>query len=86
MEKNKLTWLETEYCGRPDETIQPVLVNDNIVLYTMFDRHGFNYVFATIHAIHLHWSGLVNQYVFTSGNEEDMIEFLENYEENRHTA
>ena len=54
-----------------------VLVNDT-VLYTLYDNKGFNYVFTTIYAIHLHWSGLVNQYEFTCGSEEDLIEYLEN--------
>ena len=78
MAKNTLKWFDTEYCGTADTTIQPVLVNDS-VLYVLFDNKGFNYVFTTIYAIHLHWSGLVNQYVFTCGSEEDLIEYLENY-------
>lgn len=77
MAKNTLRWLDTEYCGTADTTIQPVLVNDTI-LYTLYDNKGFNYVFATIYAIHLHWSGLVNQYEFTCESEEDLIEYLEN--------
>lgn len=77
MAKNTLKWLDTEYCGRADETIQPVLVNDTI-LYTLYDNKGFNYVFSTIYAIHLHWSGLVNQYEFTCGSEEELVEYLEN--------
>lgn len=77
MAKNTLKWLETEYCGTADATIQPVLVN-GIILYTLFDNKGFNYVFTTIYAIHLHWLGYVNQYEFTCGSEEDLIEYLEN--------
>ena len=61
MAKNKLKWLDTEYCGTADTTIQPVLVN-NTILYTLYDNKGFNYVFTTIYTIHLHWSGYVNQY------------------------
>ena len=81
MAKNTLKWLDTEYCGTADTTIQPVLVNDTI-LYTLYDNKGFNYVFTTIYAIHLHWSGYANQYEFTCGSEEDLIEYLENYLEN----
>ena len=76
MKKTKLQWLETEYCGSADETIQPVLVN-GVLFYTMFDRHGFNYVFPSIYAIHLHLSGVSNQYIFTCGSEKDLIEYLE---------
>ena len=36
MAKNKLKWLEVEYCGTADTHIQPVLVNDT-VLYTLYD-------------------------------------------------
>jgi hypothetical protein len=77
MAKNTLKWLETEYCGRADETIQPVLVGDTLY-YTLFDRHGFNYVFSTIYAVTRHLLGDVNQYEFTCGSEEDLIEYLEN--------
>lgn len=75
--KNELKWFDVEYCGDGDENIQPVLVNDTI-LYVLYDKKGTNYVFATVYAIHLHWSGLVNQYEFTCGSEEDLIEYLEN--------
>lgn len=75
--KNELKWLDVEYCGDGDENIQPVLVNDTI-LYVLYDRKGNNYVFTTIYAIHLHWSGLVNQYEFTCGSEEELVEYLEN--------
>ena len=34
--KNTLKWLEVEYCGKADESIQPVLVNDTL-LYVLFD-------------------------------------------------
>lgn len=39
MAKNTLKWLDTEYCGTADTTIQPVLVNDTI-LYTLYDNKG----------------------------------------------
>ena len=77
--RNKLKWLDTEYCGNADETIQPVLVNGTL-LYTMFDRRGFNYVFTTVHAIHLHWSGVCDQYEFTCESEEDLVGYLEERE------
>ena len=44
--KNKIKWLDCEYF-RPDETVQPVLVDD-FLLYTLFDPHGYSYVFETI--------------------------------------
>ena len=78
MKKNKITWIETEYTERPDETIQPVLINNLIVKYVLLDPHGYNYVFTTILAIHLHWSGVSGMYDFTSDREEDVINFLEN--------
>lgn len=77
MAKNTLKWLDTEYCGTADTTIQPVLVNGT-VLYTLFDKNGNNLVFTTIYAIHLYWSGFVNQYEFACQNEEDLIKYLEN--------
>lgn len=77
MAKNTLKWLDTEYCGKADTTIQPVLVN-GILLYALFDKNGYNYVFNTIYAIHLYWSGFVNQYEFACEKEEDLIKFLEN--------
>ena len=77
MEKTKLKWFETEYCGRADETIQPVLVGDTLY-YTLFDRHGFNYVFTSIYAVIRHLLGDANQYEFTCGYEKELIEYLEN--------
>ena len=53
MAKNTLKWLETEYCGRADASIQPVLINDAVILYTLFDNKGYNYVFSSIYAIYL---------------------------------
>jgi hypothetical protein len=76
--KNKLKWLDTEYCDRADETIQPVLVNDTL-LYTLFDRRGYNYVFETIYAVHLFFSGFDKTYSFTCETEEELVEYLENY-------
>ena len=76
MKKTKLKWLDTEYCGRPDETIQPVLVGD-VLYYTLFDRQGFNYVFSSIYAVIRHLLGDVNQYEFTCASEEILIEYLE---------
>lgn len=82
MAKNTLHWLDKECCGsRTDETIQPVLISTDLndfLFYTLSDRRGFYYVFNTIYDIHLHWSGLVNQYEFTCGSEKDLIEYLEN--------
>ena len=79
MAKNTLKWLDTEYCGRADASIQPVLINDAVILYTLFDNKGYNYVFSSIYAISLYWSGVANQYEFTCESEKDLIEYLENY-------
>lgn len=74
--KNSLKWFETEYCGRADETIQPVQVNETL-FYTLFDLNGFTYVFASIYSLCQHMRGEINQYEFTCGNEDDLIEYLE---------
>lgn len=74
--KNEIQWLDTEWCDRADETIQPVLVNGT-VYYTMYDRRGYNYVFSTIWKIHLFWSGIDGQYLFTCETEEELTEYLE---------
>ena len=79
MTKNTLKWLETEYCGRADVSIQPVLINDVVILYTLFDNKGYNYVFSSIYAIHLYLSGHGGRYAFTCESEEDLIEYLENF-------
>ena len=72
-----LKWLETEYCGSASETVQPVLVNDNTLLYILFSK-GYNYVFPTIYELHLHWSGFNNQYRYTCETEEQLEEYLKN--------
>lgn len=77
MAKNKLKWLDTEYCGNADETIQPVMVGKTLY-YTLFDKMGYNYVFPTIYKLHLHLNGAYAQYDFTSEDEYEMIEYLEN--------
>ena len=76
MEKNKITWLDTEYCGSADETVQTVLVNDR-PYYCLFDKRGHQYLFATIYELHLHWSGLNQQYIFTCESEQELNEYLE---------
>lgn len=73
-----LKWLETEYCGSASETVQPVLVNDNTLLYVLFSK-GCHYVFATIYKLHFHWSGYNNQYLFTCETEEELEKYLKNY-------
>ena len=72
---NRLKWLDTEYCGRPDETIQPVMVDDTLY-YTLFDRRGYHYVFPSIYRLYLHLEGENTQYDFTSDNEDEMIKYL----------
>ena len=76
MAKNKIKWLKTEYAGGADETIQLVLVN-KIPFYVYF-YNGYYYVFASIYSIHLYWSGVNGNYLFTCETEADLIEYLEN--------
>lgn len=76
MKKNEIKWLDTEYCGSADETVQPVLVNGR-VFYCLYDKRGYHYLFATIHELHLHWSGMNRQYIFTCESEEELIKYLE---------
>ncbi len=74
--KNRIKWLDVEYCDRSDETVQPVLINDT-AYYVLFDRRGYNYVFATIWQVHLFWSGFAGQYMFTTDNEKELVKYLE---------
>ena len=76
MKKNEIKWLETEYCGSADETVQPVLVNGR-VFYCLYDKRGYHYVFSTIYELHLHWSGANRQYIFTCENEQELNNYLE---------
>lgn len=70
-----LKWLDTEYCGSASETVQPVLINGKMLLYVLFAK-GYNYVFATIFELHLHWRGFNNQYRYTCETEEQLEEYL----------
>jgi len=76
MEKNKIKWLETEYCGSANETVQPVIVNGR-VFYCLYDKRGYQYLFATIYELHLHWSGVNQQYIFTCESEDELNKYLE---------
>ena len=40
MAKNALKWLETEYCGKADVSIQPVLINDAVILILSLTIRG----------------------------------------------
>lgn len=73
----KLKWLDTEYCGSASETVQPVLVNGDLLLYVLFAK-GYHYVFATIYELHLHWSGFDGQYMYTCETEEQLEKYLKN--------
>lgn len=76
MKKNEIKWLDTEYCGSADETVQPVIVNGR-VFYCLYDKRGYQYLFATIYELHLHWSGVSQQYIFTCESEEELNKYLE---------
>lgn len=72
----KIKWLETEYCGSASETVQPALVN-GVLFYVLFTK-GYHYVFGTIYQLHLYWSGLNGQYLYTCETEEQLEEYLKN--------
>ena len=76
MKKNEIKWLDCEYCGSADETVQPVIVNGR-VFYCLYDKRGYQYLFATIYELHLHWSGANQQYIFTCESEQELINYLE---------
>lgn len=77
----KIKWLDTEYCGSADETVQPVLINGS-VWYTYYSSHGYQYLFATIYQLHLHWSGVSNQYFAVCETEEELNALIEKLEIN----
>ena len=77
MKKNKIKWLDTEYCGSENETVQPVLVNGKI-FYCLYNKRGRQYLFPTIYELHLHWAGLSGQEIFTCESEDELIKYLEN--------
>lgn len=72
-----IKWLDTEYCSSASETVQPVLIDDNMLLYVLFAK-GYNYVFETIYNLHLHWSGFNSQYMYTCETEEQLEKYLKN--------
>lgn len=74
--KNKLTWLDTEYI-KNDLTLQPVLVNKTI-LYTLFDTHGYNYVFYSVRQVMDYLNDGKQEYAGTFESEDEMVEFLKN--------
>lgn len=74
--KNELTWLETEYI-RNDITMQPVLINNDKLLYTVFDNHGYNSVFDTILGLHKFLNGDTSGRVECFETEDEMIKYLE---------
>lgn len=74
--EGNIEWLETEYCGKADETVQPVLINGN-VWYAYYSPHGYHYLFDTIYKLHLHWSGVSNQYFAICENEEELNDVVE---------
>lgn len=76
MEKNEIKWLETEYCGGSDETVQPVLVNGRIY-YSLRDKRGNHYLFATVYELHLHWSGVSGEYIYTCESEQELDNYIE---------
>lgn len=75
MNKNELTWLETEYI-RNDITVQPVLVN-GVLWYTVFDNHGYNFLFDTFLGLYEY----LKDDKYEEGNcfetEDEMIKYLE---------
>lgn len=74
--KNELTWLKTEYI-RNDITMQPVLINNDKLLYAVFDNHGYNSVFDTIIGLHKFLDGDTSGIVECFESEEEMIKYLE---------
>ncbi len=74
---NKLKWLDIE-AGGANVSVQPVLVGEDL-FYVLFDATGMNYVFYSIYALHLHWSGVENCYCFSCGSEDELVEYLKNW-------
>ena len=75
----KVKWLETEYCGSANDTVQSVLVGDTL-LYVLFAK-GYNYVFDTIYQLHLYWNGAGGQYRYTCESEKALELYLRNFKE-----
>jgi len=76
MEKTKLTWFDTEYCGRADITLQPVLANGTLY-YTLFDNHGYNMVFTAIWQVFEYLQGNSARFEFVCESESELIKYLE---------
>ena len=75
--KNQLEWYDTEYI-RADETIQPVVVNEQTIYYTLFSRHGYNYVFDTILNLMKYLNDGEQTQIGLFETEREMVEFLGN--------
>ena len=71
----KYRWLDVEFCGGADESVQPVLVNGRI-FYCLYDKRGYQYLFATIYELHLHLSGVSGQYFFICESEQELEDYL----------
>ena len=72
-----IKWLDTEYCGSASETVQPVLINGEALLYVLFAK-GYHYVFDTIYQLLLYWCGISSQYRYTCETEEELENYLKN--------
>lgn len=74
---NTIFWFETEYLAN-DVTVQPVLINNDSLLYTLFDNKGYNYIFNSIRELCEYVYGGQRTYLETFATEQDMVDYLKN--------
>ena len=79
--KNELKWYNTEYI-KGDTTIQPVIVNDDTLLFTLLDGRGYHYLFTAIIDLMEYLNGGERTYTAVFETERELINFLMNWSNN----
>lgn len=73
-----MVWFKTEYLGRADETVQPVMAG-NHMLYVHY-KNGYHSLIEGITSLHAFLQGDVNQRVACTDSETELIALIRKYE------
>lgn len=74
-----MVWLDTEYLGMADETIQTVIVGGNRVIYVHY-YNGYYSLIEGVNCLDGFLRGDVSERFACAGSEDGMINILKNLE------
>lgn len=73
-----MVWFETEYLGRPDETVQPVVAGNHVLFVHFFN--GYHSLIDGVNNLIDFLDGEYYKRVACTDSEEELIRIIRTYE------